>query len=105
MNPIILVLFLHWIGDFVLQSDWMAKNKSKSNKVLLIHTSVYCLPLLWFGWKFALINMALHTVTDFFTSRATSKLYASGKIHWFFVVIGFDQFIHTTCLILTLHQS
>jgi hypothetical protein len=102
MSEIIFILFLHWIGDFILQSDWMAKNKSKSNKALLIHTSVYCLPLFIFGWKFALINMILHTITDYFSSRVSSKLYAKNEIHWFFVVVGLDQFIHTACLILTL---
>lgn len=98
---IVWVLFLHWLGDFVFQSDWMAKNKSKSNEVLLIHISAYSLPLFLIGWKFALINAGLHCVTDYFTSRWTSKLWAAGNVHWFFVVIGLDQFIHTSCLILT----
>lgn len=98
---IIFALGLHFIGDFILQSDWMAKNKSSSNKVLLIHTSVYCLPLMIYSVRWAIINMVLHTITDYFTSRATKRLYGVSN-HWFFVVIGLDQFIHTACLIITL---
>ena len=104
MNDIIIVILgLHFISDFILQSDWIAKNKSKSNKALLIHTSVYSLPFLAvFGWKYALVNMTLHTAIDFVTSRISSKLYAKGKIHEFFVVIGFDQYLHAICLISTI---
>jgi len=97
-----IVLGVHFFSDFVLQSDWMAKNKSKSNKALLIHTSVYCLPFFLFGWKYALVNMVLHTAIDYVTSRITSKLYAQGKVHEFFVVIGFDQYLHAVCLISTI---
>lgn len=48
MLPIITVIFImtiHFIADFILQSDWMAKNKSKSNKALLAHVSIYTLVL------------------------------------------------------------
>jgi len=30
INIIIVILFIHWIADFVLQTDKQAKNKSKS---------------------------------------------------------------------------
>lgn len=101
-NQIILVLLLHWVGDFLFQSDWMAKNKSKSNLALLIHVSCYGIPLCLIDWRFAILNMGLHGLTDFVTSRITSKLWEKKEVHWFFVVIGLDQFIHTACLILTL---
>lgn len=100
---IIAILGVHFLSDFVLQSDWMAKNKSKNNKALLLHTSVYMLPFLAiFGWKYALVNMALHTVIDYITSRVNSYLYTKGKIHEFFIGIGFDQLLHAVCLILTM---
>jgi hypothetical protein len=92
---------MHFVADFILQSDDMAKNKSKSNKWLSMHIAAYTVPFFWFGWKFALINGAAHFVTDWFTSRASSKLWNNGKVHWFFVVIGFDQAIHMTTLFLT----
>jgi hypothetical protein len=50
---------------------------------------------------FAVVNSALHFVTDFCTSRATSALWKKDQRHWFFVVIGLDQAIHMTCLFVT----
>ena len=44
MIPLSVVLslcFLHWVADFVFQTDWMAQNKSKNNKPLLVHVGVY----------------------------------------------------------------
>lgn len=102
MLKIILVLWVHWLADFVLQTDKMARGKSKSNKWLSIHIAVYTLPLLVFGWKFALFNGACHWVIDYFTSRMTSKLWAKQDVHNFFVVIGLDQALHTTLLVLSL---
>lgn len=98
---IIILIWLHFVSDFLLQSDKMAINKSKSNKWLCLHVLIYSLPLLWFGWIFAAINGFLHFITDFITSRVTTKLYANHK-HWFFVVIGLDQALHMSALILTL---
>lgn len=102
MSGIILIIWLHFVSDFILQTDYMAINKSKSNKVLGLHVGVYSLPfLLVFGWRYALVNGAAHFVTDWITSRVTSILWKKEKRHWFFVVIGLDQALHLTVLVLT----
>jgi hypothetical protein len=51
------------------------------------------------GWL--LLNGALHFITDACTSRLTGYFYKKGDYHNFFVVIGFEQFIHYTCLFVT----
>jgi len=108
------ILFSHFVADFACQSDKMKKDKSANNDVLLSHVLVYTAVLfvLTFvsmfavtavAWDYllywAVLNGALHFIVDYFTSRATTKLWAKGDTHNFFLVIGFDQFLHSTTLI------
>jgi len=39
-------LTLHLVGDYILQSDWMAQEKTKRNFPALAHAAVYSLPFL-----------------------------------------------------------
>jgi len=118
-----IIIFIHWVADFVLQTDWQAQNKSKNNFALLSHTSnysmVWLLPMClvfgkmkggatteWIVWStlyFSMITFVAHTITDYFTSRLNSKLWSAGKVHYFFVSIGFDQVLHYGQLFLTYH--
>lgn len=98
---IVILIWIHFIADFILQTDDIAKAKSTSNKALLIHVVIYSVLLLWFGWLFAIVNLVGHAITDYFTSRTASYFYQNDQRHWFFVTIGFDQAIHLTMLVLT----
>ena len=104
---VLLILLAHFVADFICQSDYHALNKSKSNRVLLEHVTIYSAILSLFGLLFPInlawiiINGVGHFATDYVTSRMTSKLWASNKKHWFFVTIGFDQLIHYTTLIVS----
>ena len=51
---------------------------------------------------FVVVNAALHFVTDYITSRISSKLWAKQDWHRFFATIGFDQLIHQATLAFTL---
>lgn len=102
LELILLILIIHWFADFVLQTHWQASNKSINFYALVRHTAVYSacwIPLLvslFGGYGLLAIGsiFILHTITDYFTSRITSRLYKQSKIHGFFVVIGFDQWLH-----------
>jgi hypothetical protein len=121
------LLAAHFIGDFLLQSDWMALNKSKDNWALFCHCTLYSLVFAPFGLAFMVANFWLHFITDYITSRITSKLwfmnmnyaerilpmsndyssvfdnvvFTPWKRHWFFVAIGADQLVHFVTLVLT----
>ena len=110
LTIIISILFTHWIADFILQTNWMAQNKSKQFRALAAHGSVYTLTLATFailtfdplvGALWAITNGLLHMLIDYFTSRWSSKLWAKNDIHNFFVVIGFDQLLHAVILLST----
>ncbi len=40
-------IIAHLVGDFLLQSHWMAKHKTKSDLPAIIHAHVYTLPFLF----------------------------------------------------------
>jgi hypothetical protein len=96
---ILVLLGIHFVADFVLQSDWMATNKSTNWRALLLHVGVYTCPfLVCYGLPFAAVTAVLHMCTDAVTSRITSYFWKREQRHWFFVVIGLDQWIHAVCL-------
>ena len=116
---ILVILFIHWVADFVFQTDKMAQGKSKNWGDLLRHTATYSfvfyviLPfyalymgdkyVMWTGTQFVVITFIAHTLQDYFTSRLNSRLWEKKEVHYFFVSIGFDQFLHFAQLILTYH--
>ena len=101
VTVLLALVWTHWFADFILQSDRIAVNKSSSNQILLWHVALYGACFLWVGVWFAVVNAVLHFATDWCTSRVTKKLWLAEQRHWFFVVIGFDQAIHMTCLFVT----
>lgn len=106
----VLLIAIHWVADFICQTHWQAQNKSKNNVALSLHVASYtgilvAASLMLFGTlglTFAAVNGALHWITDYFTSRWTSKLYAKQDWHNFFVVVGLDQLIHYMTLAATM---
>ena len=120
MKTAFIIILIHWIADFVFQTDKMAKGKSTNWFDLIHHTATYSLIWLFgilFLWnqnhntewvllnslKFSAITFIAHTIQDYFTSRLNSKLWAKGDVHNFFVSIGFDQVLHYAQLFLTFY--
>lgn len=125
MGIAFIIILIHWVADFVLQTDKQAKGKSKNWTDLLSHTMTYSVVWLavgliwvilsnfnltglyvcdiWFVVKFTIITFLAHTTTDYFTSRVNSKLWSENKVHLFFVSIGFDQILHYAQLFLTFY--
>jgi len=59
-------LVLHAVGDYVLQSDWMATTKTKKSVAALAHVVTYLLPwlVLTTSWKALLVIGGTHFVID-----------------------------------------
>ena len=111
LSGFVLLLLAHWIGDFVLQSQWQATNKSKRLDALALHVATYSAVLLmaavillgpWRGAGFTLANAAFHFATDFVTSRVSARFWRQQAWDKFFVTLGFDQFVHQATLAATL---
>jgi len=110
------IMLIHYIADFQMQSRHIAETKSKCNKSLSIHVLIYMGTFIMAGlvnvvcrtnldvWKFAefvLTNGLLHWLTDYITSRETTKAYQNGDMEKFWNIIGFDQLIHGVTLYTT----
>jgi uncharacterized protein DUF3307 len=59
-------IFAHLIGDYILQSDWMAMNKSKRTWPCLVHVLLYtsCFLFLTTSWKALLVIGGVHFILD-----------------------------------------
>lgn len=116
---IIIILFAHFLADFLFQNSWMAKNKSSNNFPLSAHILVYSgillIPSFFIfdnpvnAWYFTIINAFLHYCVDYWTSKLSSYCYKNNYMGTnylpnisFWTVIGFDQFLHSSMLISTL---
>lgn len=110
---IIWILFIHFIADFICQSDKMALNESFNIWYLLYHVSAYIIiigiilmpfyiqkPDIEIG-KFFTLNFLTHWIIDFIILRIKAKHWEQRKRHWFFVMIGFEQVLHISILLIS----
>ena len=112
LSNFVLLLLVHWLADFALQTQEQANNKWHSSWALLKHVMTYgfCMSVVLFQFfpaefsfstkLFGCGLLALsHFCIDWVTSKCTHKLYEEKRYHDFFVVIGFDQFLHILTII------
>jgi hypothetical protein len=59
-------LLAHAIGDYILQSDWMATEKTKRSLAALAHVLCYGLPFLLFrpSWQAITVIVGTHFIID-----------------------------------------
>ena len=59
-------LVAHAVGDYVLQSDWMANEKTKRWAAVIAHVVTYALPFLFLtqSWKALCFIVGTHLVID-----------------------------------------
>jgi len=106
---ILIIVFWHWVADFILQSEEWAFSKSYDEKNLLKHTSLYSIswvvPCMFFMNLEAMIifvtgTFFLHTFTDAITSSIVYKKFKKNHLgspipsFGAFSIIGLDQALH-----------
>lgn len=125
------IILVHYVADFVLQTEDMATRKSKEFGHLVMHTMVYSFTWLMGSaflfsqdcdasllgkcvdtgkvFTFVGITFIAHTITDYLTSKWTSRLFGN-KIYYTglpnfgaFSAIGLDQVLHYAQLFLTFY--
>lgn len=119
-------LILHFIADFILQSNEMAIKKSQEPLVLLKHCGIH-LGVFFIGFVLlhgfigafliALANATFHAVIDWniwrtykkWAAKTNPNIKSAADVmndekarHWFFVTIGFDQLLHGLSIILAI---
>lgn len=113
-NQLIVLCYLfivHYVADFVIQSQKSAENKSHSFRALWEHIFSYYMfsiiaivvpsllisptNTLNIGWIYYVVCISsIHMLTDFFTSKFNTKMYKSKKTKLFWIGIGGDQLLH-----------
>lgn len=66
IHSLVKIIFCHLVGDYVLQSDWIAKEKIHDMYILLVHCALYCLPFyLVYGFTIQLaVLFIMHVIID-----------------------------------------
>lgn len=115
MTLICFILIVHFVADFIVQTDEQARGKSGSLYPLIAHITSYSIAL-WFAlicysyFDRSVTGLALyvfwnglaHFVTDLVSSRVGKARWEAGDRRGFFIVVGADQLVHSLCLILSI---
>ena len=81
-NLILKLLFCHLFGDYVLQTPYLAETKGQNEYHMLVHCTLYCLPLYFcFGleWKLAVVFFS-HLCIDTLKARYQKISYAADQL-------------------------
>ncbi|MFQ3577781.1 MAG: DUF3307 domain-containing protein [Verrucomicrobiia bacterium] len=94
LNIFIILLCAHIVGDFLLQTNGMARNKGKRG-VLLVHALIhgaltYTLLQQWTGWQAPVAVAVVHWGIDYIKSRhpASAKAFAWDQAAHVFTLAG-----------------
>lgn len=90
LNTLLILVFCHLIGDYVLQSDFLAKTKGENWYHLFIHCALYCIPFyVLFGLTWQLLFIfAIHLIVDPLKARYNKISYAQDQlIHYLAMMV------------------
>jgi len=88
-EKIIILIVCHLIGDYVLQSDFIANTKGSNWYHLFVHCVLYCVPfLIMYGLVWQLVvTFILHLIVDSLKARYKQISYVQDQlIHYLTLV-------------------
>jgi len=103
MITLAVLIWLHMLGDYPLQGDFLANMKGRNYYLLFVHcvlwTGAICFGLFVFGllawWKVAMLLVG-HFIIDRWKARKVDKAYSLTRDLWI------DQVLHLFQLLLCL---
>jgi len=82
IETIFKLILCHLVGDYVLQTDFIAKTKGENWYHLFVHCMLYCLPFyvsFGFNWQLIIILVA-HLIVDPLKARYKKINYVQDQV-------------------------
>ncbi len=73
-------IIAHFVGDYLLQSDWVAENKYKNFLVALIHAILYTIPFIFITTN--LLALSVICITHALIDRYKLARYVAWARNW-----------------------
>lgn len=89
LHTLLILVFCHLVGDYVLQSNFLATTKGENWYHLFVHCALYCLPFfIAFGltWQLAFIFMT-HLFIDPLKARYGIINYTDDQFFHYLVMV------------------
>lgn len=88
---IIEIIICHIVGDYLLQTDYMAKEKNNNLYILFVHCVCYCIPFIYiFGFNYKIISLLIiHMVIDWMKIHHYINIAVDQIAHYVFAIVIF----------------
>lgn len=91
VQALVSLIMCHAIGDYVLQTDFLAKTKTENCYHLFIHCVLYCVPfavVYGIDWRIAVLFVT-HLTIDFHKCRGIFSYTTDQTLHYLIVIAAY----------------
>ena len=88
---IIKAIICHIVGDYLFQTDYMAREKGKDWYVLFVHCVCYCVPFIHvFGFSYKILSLLVtHVIIDWMKIHHYTNIVIDQIAHYAFAIVIF----------------
>lgn len=90
VETIVKVIICHVVGDYLFQTDYMAREKGKDWYLLFVHCVCYCVPFIYvFGMNLKVVALFIpHIWIDALKARYNEiNIVTDQLLHYFFAIV------------------